>query len=169
MAKARASVGMELVNGDELTKALNKIETLVRIKVTDKAVRAGARPVRSKMRSLTPDSRTTGSVAKQSKSTQSKWKSSAKLKNVIRAVYRKTPTGMMSFVGPSYTDGGGHGNFFASNHKRKVLWGRDSRSGRVVNRFVKNAADQSRNEAKTAMLSTIKKEIDEAARTAGRG
>ncbi len=32
---------------------------------------------------------------------------------------------MLGLVGPSYSDGGGHGNLFSKDHKRKVLWGRD--------------------------------------------
>lgn len=161
---AKASVGMELLNGSDLIKAIEKLDVLVRIKVTDKAVRAGSAPIRKQMRANAPDSRKTGSLAKQSKSTRSKWKNTARLKNVIRAVNRKTPTGTISFVGPSYSDGGGHGNLFSRDHKRKVLWGRDAGGTRMVNRFVKDTADQTRSAAKSAMMQVIKREIDAAAK-----
>lgn len=165
---SKASVGMELLNGSDLIKAIEKLDAMVRIKVTDKAVRAGAAPIRKQMRANAPDSRRTGSLERQSQGTRSKWKNAARLKNVIRAVNRKTPSGTIALVGPSYSDGGGHGNLFSRDHKRTVLWGRDTGSTRTVNQFVKATADQTRSAAMSAMMQVIKREIDNAAKQVGR-
>ena len=153
-----------MIGVSELHQAIQQLDVLVRMKVVDKAVRAGAKPVQKRMRANAPDSRKTGSLAKQSKSTHSKWKNAARLKNVIRSVVRLYPGGAAAYVGPSYTDGGGHGNFFSPRtHERKVLWGKEPKfaASRVVNQFVKNAADQSKEEAKSALISSAKKAIEE--------
>jgi len=72
-------------------------------------------------------------------------------------------------VGPSYSEGGGHGNLFSRDHKRRVLWGRDGGSVRVVNQFVKRAADQSRGQAEAAVVQSVKSGIDAAARATTNG
>ena len=93
---------------------------------------------------------------------------SKKLKDTIRSVVRTRrkagiTAGLIGLVGPSYSEGGGHGNLFSRDHKRKVLWGRDAGSTRSVNQFVKRAADESSGQAEAAVVSALKTGIDQAA------
>lgn len=161
----KASIGMELVGDKELIKAINALNWQVKNKVTDKAVRDGAKPIRVAMKANAPDSRRTGSREKQSTSTRSKWKNTARLKTVIKSVVRKYEKGAIGIIGPSYSDGGGHGNFFSPvTHKRKVLWGKEPRSAasRVINRFVKDTVDQTQEQSRAAMIQSIKKSMHDA-------
>lgn len=163
----RASVGMELLDGDKFLKQLENLTMEVQQEVIADAMKAGTKPIEQAMVPNTPES--TGSREKQSGTTKQKWSGSKKLKTTIRSVVRKrTRFGMVSgaigLVGPSYSDGGGHGNLFASNHKRKVLWGRDSGSPRIVNQFVKKTADQSKAAAQSALQRALKAGIDRAAK-----
>ena len=76
---------------------------------------------------------------------------------------------MLGLVGPSYSEGGGHGNLFSKDHKRKVLWGRDGGTIRSVNQFVKRSADESRGQALSAVTVTVKSGIEAAARATTNG
>ena len=163
------SVGFQMVNAEKLVKQLEQLDIQVREKVGQDALRAGMRPVESAVRALAPESSATDSRRKQSRKTRQRWSGSKKLKDTIRSVVRTTrragiTAGMLGLVGPSYSEGGGHGNLFSRDHKRKVLWGRDSGSTRAVNQFVKRAADQSRTAAEAALVSAAKSGIDAAAR-----
>jgi hypothetical protein len=76
-------------------------------------------------------------------------------------------TGAVGLVGPSYSDGGGHGNLFSRDHKRKVNWGRDTGGIRVVNQFVKKTADETASAASAAVRAELKRGIDAAAARMG--
>jgi hypothetical protein len=168
------SVGFQMVNAEKLVKQLEQLAIDVREKVGGDALRAGMRPVESAVRALAPESSATDSRRKQSQKTRQRWSGSKKLKDTIRSVVRTTrragiTAGMLGLVGPSYSEGGGHGNLFSKDHKRKVLWGRDGGTVRVVNQFVKRAADQSRTAAEAALVAAAKSGIDAAARASTSG
>jgi hypothetical protein len=104
----------------------------------------------------------------QSAKTKRKWSGAKKLKTTIKAVVRRkmkygTVNGAIGLVGPSYSDGGGHGNLFSKDHKRKVLWGRDAGTIRTVNQFVKRTADETKAAASAAVTSALKSGIEAAA------
>ena len=165
----RASVGMQLIDGDNLLKALETLTHEVQTKVVHDAIEAGTKPVLSAMIANTPES--SGSRDRQSTGTRQKWSGSKKLKTTIKAVVRRRTkfgvvSGAVALVGPSYSDGGGHGNLFAKDHKRKVLWGRDGGSVRVVNQFVKKTADETQAQATSAVMSALTRGIDAAAKKA---
>jgi hypothetical protein len=150
-------------NNAEFLDRLAQFGYEVELEVTEIAVREAMEPVLASVIANTPVS--TGSRDKQSKSTKDKWKNSGQLKMAIRSVVRSrtrfgAKAGALGLVGPSYNDGGGHGNLFATNHKRKVLWGRDASSTRTVNQFVKKSADESRGRANAALNRALKREID---------
>jgi len=171
---ARTGIGMELLNGSDLVKQLESLAIQVRETVGREALEAGMKPVQSAVTALAPESSVTGSRKKQSTRTKQKWSGSKKLKSTIRSVIRTRKragitAGMMGLVGPSYSDGGGHGNLFSKDHKRKVLWGRDGGVIRSVNQFVKRSADQSRSQAQAALTTTLKTGIDSAARATTNG
>jgi hypothetical protein len=114
----------------------------------------------------TPES--DGTRQQQSAKTKRKWSGAKKLKTTIKAVVRRkmkfgTVSGAVGLVGPSYSDGGGHGNLFSKNHKRKVLWGRDAGTVRKVNQFVKRTADETKAAASAAVRSALKTGIATAA------
>lgn len=164
---ATASVGMELLNGKEFQRQLDRFAIEVQNEVIEEAIKAGTKPVLAAMVPNTPES--TGSRDKQSKTTRQRWSGSKKLKDTIRAVVRKRTrfgvvSGAIGLVGPSYSDGGGHGNLFAKDHKRQVYWGRDAGGIRVVNQFVKKTADQTSGAAKAALTASLAAGIDRAAR-----
>jgi hypothetical protein len=168
------SVGFQMVSAEKLVKQLEQLAIDVREKVGGDALRAGMRPVESAVRALAPESSATDSRRKQSQRTRQRWSGSKKLKDTIRSVVRTTrragiTAGMLGLVGPSYSEGGGHGNLFSKDHKRKVLWGRDGGTVRVVNQFVKRAADQSRTAAESALAAAAKSGIDAAARATTNG
>lgn len=163
---ARASVGMELIDGEKLIKALRQLAIEVQSTVAQEAINAGTKPVLSAMIANTPES--TGSRQRQSAKAKQRWNGAKKLKTTIKAVVRrKTKMGIVSgavgLVGPSYSDGGGHGNLFSKDHKRKVLWGRDAGTVRQVNQFVKKTADETKSAASAAVTSALKAGIEAAA------
>lgn len=165
--KSSAAVGMELLNGDAFKKQLEKFAEEVQKTVVMEAVEAGTKPIERAMIPNTPESR--GSRLQQSALVRQRWSGSKKLKTTIRSVIRTRrrfgiASGAIGLVGPSYSDGGGHGNLFSKDHKRKVLWGRDSGSVRIVNQFVKKTADESKAAAQAAMRRALKAGIDRAAR-----
>lgn len=171
---ARTSVGLQMLNGDKLIKQLEALAIQVREKIGKEALEAGMRPVQAAVVANTPESSATGSRRKQSSKTRKKWSGSKKLKSTISSVVRTRKragitAGMLGLVGPSYSDGGGHGNLFSRDHKRKVLWGRDGGTIRSVNQFVKRAADQSRARASAAVVVAVKSGIDAAARATTNG
>jgi len=164
MAKAsgKVSIGMSLLDGNRFIKELEKLALNVQDVVIHDAIEAGTRPVLAAMIANTPES--TGSRRLQSNTTRMRWSGSQKLKNTIRAVVRKRrkfgiTSGATGIIGPSYSDGGGHGNLFSKDHKRKVLWGRDAGTTRVVNQFVKKTADETRSQATAAVTSSLKNGI----------
>ena len=163
---ARVSVGMELIDGDKLIAELQKLVLEVQNRVAQEAIDAGTKPVLTAMIANTPES--DGSRRRQSAKTKQRWSGAKKLKTTIKAVVRRkmkygTVNGAIGLVGPSYSDGGGHGNLFSKNHKRKVLWGRDAGTVRTVNQFVKKTADQTRSAASAAVTSALKSGIEAAA------
>lgn len=166
-SRTSASVGMELLDGDKFIKQLEKLTLEVQNAVVSEAIEAGTKPVLAAMIANTPES--SGSRDKQSKTARQQWSGSKKLKTTIKAVVRKkrnrfgATSGAIGLIGPSYTDGGGHGNLFARDHKRKVLWGKDGGGVRVVNQFVKRTADQTALAAKAIVVSRLKQGIDAAA------
>lgn len=163
---ARVSVGMALIDGDKLIAELQKLVLEVQNKVAQEAIDAGTKPVLTAMIANTPES--DGSRRRQSAKTKQRWSGAKKLKTTIKAVVRRkmkygTVNGAIGLVGPSYSDGGGHGNLFSKDHKRKVLWGRDAGTVRTVNQFVKKTADQTRSAASAAVTSALKSGIEAAA------
>ena len=171
---ANASVGLQMLNGDDLIKQLEALAIQVREKIGQEALTAGMKPVQAAVTANTPESSVTGSRKKQSTKTRQKWSGSKKLKSVIRSVVRTRKragitSGMLGLVGPSYSEGGGHGNLFSKDHKRKVFWGRDGGSIRSVNQFVKRGADESRAAALAAVTTSVKSGIDAAARATTNG
>jgi len=165
----KASVGMELINEESLIKALEEIEYFLQTEIIEKAIAAGTEPVRIAMIANAPES--SGSRERQSASTRTRWAGSRKLKQTIRAVVRPRVkfgvlVGRTGLVGPSYSEGGGHGNLFSKDHKRKVLWGQDSGVVRQVNQFVKRTADETKSAATNAVISTLKRELDRVAKQA---
>ena len=163
---ARVSVGMELIGGDKLIAELQKFVLEVQNTVAQQAIDAGTKPVLVAMIANTPES--DGSRRRQSAKTKQRWSGAKKLKTTIKAVVRRkmkygTINGAIGLVGPSYSDGGGHGNLFSKDHKRKVLWGRDAGTIRTVNQFVKRTADETKSAASAAVTSALKAGIAAAA------
>jgi hypothetical protein len=157
---------MELIDGDEFIKKLERFTIEVQNQVIEEAIEAGTKPVLAAMVPNTPES--SGSRDKQSNATRQRWSGSRKLKDTIRAVVRKKQkfgvvNGAIGLIGPSYSDGGGHGNLFAKHHNRKVYWGRDAGGTRQVNQFVKKTADQTAAAAKAALTTSLAAGIDRAA------
>jgi hypothetical protein len=154
---------MEFEGKDEFIKQIESLALEVQTEVAKIAVEEAMQPVLASVIANTPVS--AGSRDKQSKSTKDKWKNSGRLKLAIRSVVRDSRKfgirgGVLGLVGPSYNDGGGHGNLFARDHKRQVFWGRDSGGTRTVNQFVKKSADESRGRANAALNRALKREID---------
>jgi hypothetical protein len=171
---ANVGIGLQMLNGDQLIKQLEALAIQVREKVGQDALNAGMKPVQAAVIANTPESSATGSRKKQSNKTRQKWSVSKKLKSTITSVVRTRKragitAGMTGIVGPSYSGGGGHGNLFSKDHKRKVLWGRDGGAIRSVNQFIKRSADQSRSQAEAAVVQAVKSGIDAAARATTNG
>jgi hypothetical protein len=161
---ARATVGMKLEGADDLLDAILNLDYMARTEIAEKAIRAGMKPVLSAMAPLTPKSR--NNRAGQSKKARKQWESSKPLHTTIQAVVREgrrygVKSGWIGLVGPSYTDGGGHGNLFARQHKSQNWWGKPATKSRVIDNFVKRAADQSVVAASAAVLSTLRREVDQ--------
>jgi hypothetical protein len=171
---SRSVVGFSMMNAHSLVKQLDALATEIRVTVAYDAMQAAMRPVQAAVIALAPESSVTGSRKKQSAKTKQKWSGSKKLKSTIRSVVRGRKfagimAGVIGLVGPSYSDGGGHGNLFSRDHKRKVLWGRAGGTMRSVNQFVKRAAGQSRSQAEAAMTAAVKSGIEAAARATTNG
>lgn len=157
----KASVSFDMQGVAKLLKQLETLDIQVRQTIGQNALKAGMQPVEAAVRANAPESSKTGSRKKQSTQSRGKWSGSKKLKNTIRSVVRVQrkagiTSGILGLVGPSYSEGGGHGNLFSRDHKRKVLWGRGTVGIRTVNQFVKRAADESQTAAKAAVISSLK-------------
>jgi hypothetical protein len=168
--KAHASVGMELVGADELKEKLQAFAFEVADKIVTDAIEAGTKPILRAMIPNTPESK--GSRDKQSAKTKAAWSGAVKLKSTIKAVVRKkyrygVTNGAYGLVGPDYNSGGGHGNLFSKNHKRKVNWGRDTGTVRIVNQFAKKTADETGAATLAAVKATLKRGIDAASKKLG--
>ena len=169
-----ASIGLQMVNGDKLIKQLEKIAEQVRERISRQALEESTEPVEAAVIAYAPDSDLTGSRDKQSADTKKKWARSRKLNKTIKSVVRTrrragVTAGMLALVGPSYSDGGGHGNFFSKDHERMVLWGVDAGNVRRVNQFVKRAADESKDIALNVLVMSAKAGIDLVARNTTNG
>ena len=170
----KASVGFDMRGVTKLLKQLEALDIQVREKIGQDALKAGMVPIHAAVYANTPESSTTGSRKTQSTKSRGKWSGSKKLKDTIRSVVRVQrkagiTSGILGLVGPSYSEGGGHGNLFSKDHKRKVLWGRDTGGIRTVNQFVKRAADESRSRASAALVASLKAGIASAARGSTNG
>jgi len=166
----KASVGMSFDDDKKFLRMLEKLTIDVQNNVVGEAISAATKPVLRAMIANTPES--SGSRDKQSQKAKTRWSGSKKLKTTIKAVVRKKmkfgqPSGAIGLVGPSYSDGGGHGNLFSKDHKRKALWGRDSGETRRVNQFVKKTADETASKAASVLTASLSKGIDAAAKRAG--
>jgi len=163
---AKASVGLSLLDIERFMHEVERFVIDVQVNIVTKAVEAGVAIVLPAMISNTPQS--TGSRAKMSNKSRSYWSGSKRLKYTIKAVVRKRVRfgiqhGAVGLVGPDYMAGGGHGNLFSKDHKRKVYWGKDAGTTRVVNQFVKKTADETRSQTEAAVSSALKSGIEAAA------
>lgn len=170
----KSVVGLEMVTGDKLIEQLKKLAIAVREEIGRDALHAGMTPVRQAIIANSPESSVTGSRDKQSAQTKMNWSGSRKLKTTIRQVVRVMKkagitSGMLGYVGPSYSDGGGHGNLFGVDHTRKVYWGRDGGGPRIVNQFVKKSADETQSASKAAVIATMTAGIEKYARATTNG
>jgi len=167
----KASVGMSFTDDKKFLKMLEKLTVDVQNNVVGEAVSAATQPILRAMIANAPESR--GSRDKQSKKEKTKWSGSKKLKTTIKAVTRKKmkfgqPSGAVGLVGPSYSDGGGHGNLFSQRtHQRTVFWGKEIAASRLVDQFVKKTADETASKAANALTASLTKGIDAAAKKAG--
>ena len=164
---SQAHVGLELMNADELIKQLEQLAFQVRENVAVEATEAALVPLHRTMIMLTPESR--GSREKQSEKTKAKWAGAKRLITTIRSVVRRRKragiaAGVLGLVGPSYSDGGGHGNLFSRDHDRTVHWGADKGYVRKVDQFVKKSADLSRGQVRATLTAAVKSGIESAAR-----
>lgn len=171
-ASARAHVGLQMLNAKALITQLEKLDFAVRESIAVDSVQVAMRPIQWEVMTQAPAS--SGSREKQSAKSKAKWAKAKPLKTTIKAVVRKRKragisAGVLGLVGPSYSDGGGHGNLFAKDHKKQVLWGTDSGFIRRVNQFVKKAADMSRHHAEQMLTTAVKNGIQKAAEATTNG
>jgi len=164
---ARATVGMKLEGGEELLEALKKLAIEAQNEIAEKSIQAGMQPIHDAMVPLTPKSR--NNRAGQSQKMRKQWENSKPLHTTIRAVVRKRRkfgivSGAVGLVGPSYSEGGGHGNLFARQHRSQNWWGKPATKSRIIDNFVKRAADQVGGVASAKVVATLRSEIDAAAR-----
>jgi hypothetical protein len=164
---ARASIGMKMEGADDLLSALKELEYEARTEIAEKAIQAGTKPILSAMVPMTPKSR--NNRAGQSEKMRKQWESSKPLHTTIRAVVRDRRRlgvvgGKVGLVGPSHDDGGGHGNLFARQHKSQNWWGKPATKSRIIDNFVKRAADQAGGAANSVVIATLKKQLDSAMR-----
>jgi hypothetical protein len=158
---------MTMEGSEELVGALKKLAIEAQNQIAEKAIQAGTEPIRLAMLPLTPKSRS--NRAGQSKKMRKQWENSKPLHTTIRAVVRKrrkfgVVSGAVGLVGPSYSDGGGHGNLYARQHKSQNWWGKPATKSRIIDNFVKRAADQSGGAASAAVVAKLRSELDAAAR-----
>lgn len=162
--KKRLGVSFELTGDKELLKALDAIAYGVNYELPAKLLTEAAKPLEAAVMANAPDSRKTGSRKKQSKKTKALFSAAKPLHTTITTVTRRMKryglvVGSYALVGASYHAGGGHANFFASQHKAQWWWGKPARASRIVDRFVKRAADQTREQCKSILVSAIKREL----------
>ena len=168
---AKASVGMAFTDDKKFLKMLEKLTADVQNVVIGEAINEATKPVLRAMIANTPES--SGSRDKQSQKTKSRWSGNKKLKTTIKAVVRKKfkfgqPSGAIGLVGPSYSDGGGHGNLFSQRtHSRTVFWGNEIDASRLIDQFVKKTADETASKAASVLTASLAKGIDAAAKKAG--
>jgi hypothetical protein len=164
---ARASVGMKLEGAEELIEAFKELAFEAQTEIAQKSIKAGTVPILSAMVPMTPKSR--DNRAGQSEKMRKQWESSKPLHTTIRAVVRERRrfgvlSGAVGLVGPSYNDGGGHGNLFARQHKSQNWWGKPATKSRIIDNFVKRSADRAGAAASSAVIKALKAGLDAATR-----
>jgi hypothetical protein len=167
----KVGVGMSFDDDKKFLKMLEKLTAGVQNVVVSEAIDEATKPVLRAMIANTPES--SGSRNKQSQKTKSRWSGTKKLKTTIKAVVRKKmkfgqPSGAIGLVGPSYSDGGGHGNLFSQRtHNRTAFWGKEIDASRLIDQFVKKTADETASTAASVLTASLAKGIDAAAKKAG--
>ncbi len=166
MAKMQFTVKMP--KDAELDRIFATIPVLDRYKVTDKAIRAAAKPVVDRAKEIAPRSSRTGTAKKRyMKNAKDKTKSynwDYPVWRTIKATVRKYSAATFAAVGPAWPLG--NKVFFNSAHikgsRTEVLWGRRSgKQWRQMDNWMKRAGDETAAQQRAAMLASLKKSLDE--------
>lgn len=146
----------------ELDNLLRKLPVLVVSSggPTDKAVRAAGAIVRDRAKALAPDSKRTGSRAKQSAKAKRIW--TGKLRRLVRSRIRRYPKHSVAIIGPKNPEGN-MAHFMKEQGRRHVLWGKATRvqQYRVARNWITQAFDETRTQQNAAMVASLKKSIAE--------
>ena len=145
----------------QLAKLL-KIPVLMRFGPAERILKAMAKPIVVRAKSIAPNSRTSGTRDKMSSETKAKWPESGK--NHIRMIYRKGDGGGYLVIGANDPLGNSL-NFDASDRGRKVFyWGKDSGKVKRVEpsqRFMQKAFDETKSAQVSAGNAQLEKEMKE--------
>lgn len=159
MAKAMIQIFMDEDFHKEFENAITQLETYMRIKAIDAAVRAAAKPAEAAVKRYVPHGNPQNRK-KMSKAAREDWSNYNPLHKIIKTVVRKGKYGAIATVGPSYDLGGGHGNLYGSDHKKRFLWGKDTGSGKAVRQFIKLANDESHPLQRAAFRASMKESLE---------
>lgn len=150
-----------VTDGGKLETVLERLPIALRGAVTQKALRAAAKPVIEMAVSLCPESFVTGTRDLWSKSLKAKRAGVKDLRDTITSVTRDYGEVKVEIVGPARPAGAlGHLVEFS---RRKILWGRDSGQEIQGKPFLRPAAEITKDEQRAALVKVLESAARKAA------
>jgi len=136
----------------ELEQMFDAVPILKRHSVSDKTVRAGAKPIVKRARQLAPRSSKTGSAKKRSKNQRKGADWETPLWKTIKMVVRKYSANAAAIVGPEWPAGNKAYFNTSPRGRRKFLWGKDTgETVPQIRNWIVKAYDETRPEQLKAM------------------
>jgi hypothetical protein len=156
------SLKIEIKFDENELKKLAKIPEFVRYKAADKALKAMAKPVIEKAKSIAPDSRATGTRKKWSRKYKddSKWQIDSG-KNISSKVI-KNDSGAVTYIGATFPKGNKQQFNASPDGRKEVFWGRPQ--GTVYKppeRFIQKAFDETRSAQQSAFVASLEASMKE--------
>lgn len=161
----KLDVKINLPSDAELKRMFDAVPILERYGVSDKVVRAGAKPIVDRARKLAPRSASTGSTELWSKKMfvdggtggTPRSRNEKPLWKTIKLVVRKySRAAAISVIGPEWPDGNKVFFNVSNGGRKQVLWGK--RTGRTIP-AIRNWIVQAFDETKTQQLSLMKAKL----------
>jgi hypothetical protein len=156
------SLKIEMKFDEAELKKLARIPEFVRFQAADKALRAMARPVIEKARSIAPSSQATGSRKKWSAKYKTNDKYQIDSGKEIGANVKKASYGSILYVGAKWPTGNKQQFNASPNGRKEVFWGRPQGTiYKPPERFMQKAFDETRSQQISAFASSLESSMKE--------
>lgn len=152
----------KLPSDAQLRAMFDAVPILERHQVADKTVRAGAKPVVTRARQLSPRSSKTGSAKKRSKAQQASADWNTPLYKTIKQVVRKYSANAFAVVGPKWPEGNKAYFNTSPGGRKQVLWGKPTgKTIAAIRNWIVQAFDETKPQQLSAMKTKLRALMDE--------